>query len=109
VEKKLLKKEAIIMEKIIDVKIERKESEAILTFGFEEKMSLSLTSDSQDELKDFFIKLLKKIVDNKDIVYKLNFSDDGQTDLFHDVAEKYIKNLDNELASVYVEINKLPR
>ncbi|MCQ2802644.1 MAG: hypothetical protein MJ225_03135 [Bacilli bacterium] len=97
------------MEKIIDVTIERKENEAILNFGFEEKMSLSLTSDSQDELKDFFIKLLKKIVDDKENIYKLNFSDEGQTDLFHDVGDKYIKNLDNELSSIYVEINKLPR
>lgn len=69
----------------------------ILFFDFEEKLALDLTSDSSEELKSFFQKLLKKI-ENRDI--EIKFIETERKDLFYDVAKKYVEHLKAEISSI---------
>ena len=61
----------------------------LLVFNFDEKLSLDLTSDNAEDLKKFFQDLLKKI-ENQNIDIKFNETD--RTDLFYDVAKKYVEH-----------------
>lgn len=78
------------MEQVINVKIERKD-DIKLVFGFEDKLSLNLSSDKTSDTQDFFLKLLNVLIETrKEIDFKL---DDTTIDLYHDVAQKYLDNL----------------
>lgn len=69
----------------------------LLVFNFDEKLSLDLTSDNAEDLKKFFQDLLKKI-ENQNIDIKFNETD--RTDLFYDVAKKYVEHLKTEISSI---------
>lgn len=81
----------------ITVDLVTDEGKELLVFNFDEKLVLDLTSDSAEELKDFFQNLLKKI-ENQSIDIKFNESE--RNDLFYDVAKKYIEHLKAEISSI---------
>ena len=84
-------------EQEITVDLITKEEHELLVFNFPEKLYLDLTSDNAEELKLFFQNLLQKI-ENKEINIKFNESD--RTDLFYDVAKKYVEHLKTEVSSI---------
>lgn len=101
----LLKKEVIYMEAKIQVKIAR-ESEIKLVLYFESKsIELNLSSESTEETQKFFIELLEEIIEGKYESISFNLQDDD-TDLYHDVAEKYLNTLESELKQIITEIPK---
>ena len=69
----------------------------LLVFDFDNKISIDLTSTDQNQLKTFFLNLLKEI-EGKNIVLKYNAGE--RNDLFADVAEKYVTHLKNEISSI---------
>lgn len=92
------RKEEIYMNKqIITVDLVTENEKELLVFNFDEKISLDLTSDNADILKSFFQSLLQKI-ENQDICLELKKTD--RTDLFYDVAKKYIEHLNIEITSI---------
>lgn len=82
---------------IITVDLVTENEKELLVFNFDEKISLDLTNDNADILKSFFQSLLQKI-ENQDICLELNKTD--RTDLFYDVAKKYIEHLNIEITSI---------
>ena len=73
------------MEHVINVKIERKD-DIKLVFGFEDELSLNLSSDKTSDTQVFFLKLLNVLIETrKEIDFKL---EDTKEDLYHDVAQK---------------------
>lgn len=99
-QRRLLKGE-IYMERIVNVTIERNET-IELVFGFENELKLNLSSDKTKDTQKFFLQLLNEIVKlNETVAFIL---DDEKEDLFHDVADKYLKNLEYEIKKVVSEI-----
>jgi len=93
------------MEAKIQVKIAR-ESEIKLVLYFESKsIELNLSSESTEETQKFFIELLEEIIEGKYESISFNLQDDD-TDLYHDVAEKYLNTLESELKQIITEIPK---
>lgn len=89
------------MERIVNVTIERNET-IELVFGFENELKLNLSSDKTKDTQKFFLQLLNEIVKlNETVAFIL---DDEKEDLFHDVADKYLKNLEYEIKKVVSEI-----
>ncbi len=83
--------------KQINVELITENERELLVFNFDKKISLDLTSDDKDALKEFFQQLLKEII-NQDI--DLNFVETDRSDLFYDVAKKYVEHLKIELLSI---------
>ena len=82
------------MEAKIQVKIAR-ENEIKLVLYFESKsIELNLSSESTEETQKFFIELLEEIIEGKYESISFNLQDDD-TDLYHDVAEKYLNTLES--------------
>ena len=93
------------MEAKIQVKIAR-ENEIKLVLYFESKsIELNLSSESTEETQKFFIELLEEIIEGKYESISFNLQDDD-TDLYHDVAEKYLNTLESELKQIITEIPK---
>lgn len=91
------------METKIKVKIERSEK-VELVFYFEKALRLNLSSDSTEDTKNFFIVLLNEIVKTRKLIkFEL---EDGEEDLFHDVAEKYLENLEEEIKQLIDDMPK---
>lgn len=93
----------------IKVTIDRSEDKFILVFSFQNPLNLNLSCVDARPVQKFFQELLKKVFDdyNSDnkTIYEFELDDD-ETDLFHDVAEKYIKNLNSELKSIYTSLDE---
>ena len=78
---------------------------ASLIFEFENSLELNLSSDDSEATKKFFEQLLgQTLTADNDYAFCL---DDQQSDLFHDVAVEYIKDLQQELADCKAEFKKL--
>lgn len=91
----------IYMGKEIKVIIERNEN-IELVFKFENELKLNLSSDKTNDTQNFFLQLLNEIIKRNDtIAFVL---EDKKEDLFHDVADKYLKNLEYEIKKVVSEI-----
>ena len=97
------------MQKIIKTIIDRSDENFILVFCFQNPLKLDLSSVDTKPVQKFFQELLKKVFDDYNLDNKIIYEfemDDGETDLFHDVAEKYIKNLNSELKSIYTSLDE---
>jgi len=89
-------KEGIIM-KTIKCYIELIEGKQNLVFEFTpEKLYLNLEKESSEEIRKLFVNLLNKLLINE---FNLEFVSKGK-DLFNEVAENYIINLDNEISKL---------
>lgn len=91
------------METSVRVNVAREnEIKLILNFGIK-KIELNLSSDNTEDIQKFFIAILEEIIERKysSISFEL---EDNENDLYHDVAEKYLKNLEAELKQIITEI-----
>lgn len=87
--------------KKIKVTILRGENGAELIFNFETIHKLDLKSDNVDDTHKFFISLLDEVL-KSDEAFKFEL-EDNISDIFSDVAKKYLSNLDNEIQKIFEE------
>lgn len=82
-------------EVIVNVLIEGEK--AYIVFNFEHPIKLEITSDSKEIIKNVFYEILKYVISDNSITFK--FTRTGE-DLYNDVTEKYIQDLNNELEAL---------
>ena len=85
------------MIKTVKAYIEEEEKSVYLVFDFDEKIKLNLLSDEKDNILKVFYNLLSFV--NKKTDVKFNFVK-GKSDLYNEVCEKYIADLEEELESL---------
>ena len=91
------------MEQEVKVSIERGKEIKVI-FYFSNELILNLSSDSTTDTQDFFLKLLNELIENpKEINFKL---EDENNDLYHDITEKYLRNLETEIKKIIINIPK---
>ncbi len=89
------------MEQQIKVTIER-EDNIYLVFAFENQIKLNLSSDKTEDTQIFFLNLLQELIRRKSgITFTL---EDSKEDLYHDVAQKYLENLEQEIKKIVPKI-----
>ena len=72
----------------------------------EQKMSVNLNSqDCQTSLKNVFAELLKKLVKN-DVQLELRISEGYSRQMYIEVCQEYIKDLNRELSECKAELRK---
>lgn len=99
-----MKKGEHYMEQEIKVSIERGD-EIKIVFEFSNKLILNLSSDKTADTQNFFLALLDEIIKNPNEI-KFNF-EDVKEDLYHDIAEKYLNNLETEIKQILKDIPKI--
>ena len=78
--------------------IDRNGEKVDLVFAIRGKdHTISLTSDSPNEIKSVFNELIKELKTNK---FKFTLTEPGD-DLFGNICAEYVKQLNSELSSVY--------
>lgn len=91
------------MEQQIKVTIER-DVNIYLVFAFENPIRLNLSSDKTEDTQKFFLDLLQELIRKKsEITFLL---EDSKEDLYHDVAKKYLENLEQEIKKIVPKIPK---
>lgn len=91
------------MEQQIEVTIERDDN-IYLVFAFENPIRLNLSSDKTEDTQKFFLDLLQELIRRKSgITFIL---EDPKEDLYHDVAQKYLENLEQEIKKIVPKIPK---
>lgn len=85
---------------MIKVNLVTENEKELLIFNFEEKISLDLTNDDAEQLRNFFQSLLKHIEDKN---IELQFEETDRNDLFYDVAKKYVEHLKIEISSIITQ------
>ena len=81
----------------IIVNIATEGEKTYIVFNFEQPIKLEITTDSKETLKNIFYKILNHIINDNFITFK--FTRTGE-DLYNDVTEKYIQDLNNELEAL---------
>ena len=99
-----MKKEEHYMEQEIKVNLERGD-EIKAIFEFSEKLILNLSSEKTSDTQNFFLALLDELIKNPNEI-KFNL-EDTKEDLYHDIAEKYLKNLETEIKQILKDIPKV--
>ena len=75
-----------------------------LVFAFENPIRLNLSSDKTEDTQKFFLDLLQELIRRKSgITFTL---EDPKEDLYHDVAQKYLENLEQEIKKIVPKIPK---
>ena len=91
------------MEQQIEVTIGRDDN-IYLVFFFENPIRLNLSSDKTEDTQKFFLDLLQELIRRKSgITFTL---EDPKEDLYHDVAQKYLENLEQEIKKIVPKIPK---
>jgi len=65
-----------------------------IIFNFENPIKLDITSDNKEEIQKVFYDILNHFISGESISFKFVKTSD---DLYNDVTEKYIQDLNNEL------------
>ena len=99
-----MKKEEHYLEQEIRVSIERGD-EIKIVFDFSKKLILNLSSDKTADTQSFFLALLEELIKNPNEI-KFNFEDDKE-DLYHDITEKYLNNLETEIKQILKDIPEI--
>lgn len=87
------------------VELRKVEEKNYLVFNIDaEELNIDLNSSSQSNLRDLFYKIINKLFVEK-IVFKLEKQEGYSESLYIDIAEDYIKKLNNEIENVY---NNMP-
>ena len=86
--------------KLINAHLEKRDEKDYLVFEFEETAEVCLNNDeSQNDLKNIFIKLLAELTEGL-VQIKFVENSEYKTGLYIDVCKEYIKDLNKELNSV---------
>jgi len=87
------------------VELKKIEDKNYLVFNIDdEELNIDLNSNSQSNLRELFFKIIKKLFVDK-VVFKLEIQEGYNESLYIDIAEDYIKKLNNEIENVY---NNMP-
>ena len=87
------------------VELRKVEEKNYLVFNIDaEELNIDLNSSSQSNLRDLFYKIINKLFVEK-IVFTLEKQEGYSESLYIDIAEDYIKKLNNEIENVY---NNMP-
>lgn len=81
----------------IIVNILTEEEKTYIVFNFEQPIKLEITSDSKETIKNVFYEILNHIINDNFITFE--FIRTGE-DLYNDITEKYIQDLNNELEAL---------
>ena len=92
-----LMKEVTYMNNEVIVNISTEGEKTYIVFNFEQPIKLKITSDSKEEIKNVFYEILNHVISDNYITFK--FTRTGE-DLYNDVTEKYIQDLNNELEAL---------
>lgn len=85
------------MNKEIDVNVLTEDKKTYIVFNFENAIKLEITSDNSEDIKKVFYEILRYIIEHESIIFKFKKNND---DLYNDIAEKYINDLNNELIAL---------
>lgn len=90
-------KEETYMSEVILSNIKKIDDKQYLVFNFDEPIEIELTSNDSELIKKVFILILNNLIDGKFLTFK--FEKNG-SDIFNEVAEKYIETLNEELSKL---------
>ncbi len=87
-------------DKIVNVRLEKREKNDYMIFEFEEEIVVSLNEESgQSELKTLFSVLLTELM-QKTVKLEYIENNDYKVGLYIDVCQEYIKDLNREISNV---------
>lgn len=87
------------------VELKKVEDKNYLVFNIDgEELEIDLNSNSQSNLRDLFYKIINKLFVDK-VVFKLEKQEGYNESLYIEIAEDYVKKLNNEIENVY---NNMP-
>ena len=85
------------MSKEINAEIIKENEKVYLSFNFDTPIKIEFTSSDSEEIKNVFIEILNYILEEEDVIFKFDKKDE---DLFNEIADKYISELNNELKTL---------
>lgn len=83
------------------IKREEEKASLVLSIG-ETDYIICLTDDNPNEVKNVFNDLIVELKKGK---FNFTFSDD-QKDLYHEICDEYIKQLNGEIADVFSQLKE---
>ena len=86
-------------DKEINVILKKNVENDELEFQFENKIVISLTDTDNTKLKEVFEKILEELTKEK-FLFKLEIESGYDVGLYKDVAEEYIKSLNQEIGEL---------
>lgn len=81
----------------IIVNISTEEEKTYIVFNFKQPIKLEITSDSKETIKNVFYEILNHVISDNFITFKFIRTSE---DLYNDITEKYIQDLNNELEAL---------
>lgn len=96
--------------KLISVILTKQGNDEGILFKLGEDKFLNFNSDDQKQIQDVFYHLMELIVSNTKVRIKLvldNSNKDDVSQLIQEIAIEYIKQLNNEIESIYRELPNL--
>lgn len=91
--------------KVVRVKILREEEQVSLVFNELRELKINLSDSSVDDIKNLFNSIFDTIVDEKELI-SLELKDE-KNDLFHEVAEDIIDQLNSEIEQSKSDLFKI--
>lgn len=91
--------------KVVRVKIIREEEQVSLEFNELRELKINLSDSSVDDIKNLFNSIFDTIVDEKELII-LELRDE-KNDLFHEVAEDIIDQLNSEIEQSKSDLFKI--
>lgn len=98
----LLMKEVTYMNNEIIVNILNEKDKTYIVFNFEQPIKLEITTDSKEAIKNVFYEILNHVISGNYFTFK--FTRTGE-DLYNDITEKYIQDLNNELEALKINFD----
>ena len=92
------------MNDVIKTNIKALNDKYYLVFNFEKPIELDLTSNDSESIKQVFINILHNVIEKKFL--KFEFEKNG-SDIFNEVAEKYIQDLNTEIETLKTKYGKI--
>ena len=91
--------------KVVRVEIFREEEQVSLIFNELRELKINLSDSSVEDIKNLFNSIFDTIVDEKELI-SLELKD-GKNDLFHEVAEDIIDQLNSEIEQSKSDLIKI--
>jgi len=99
----LLMKGALFMSREVKVIINKSGDKEILEFQFSTPIRIEMTSNDPKMIQNAFAAILRELLIDD---FSLKFDKEGRSDLFANVAEKYIQHLNSEISTILPDIPK---